>query len=113
MKEPSTYRALVEKWRNEAYQKGYLEGAITAARKALRIVGDDVFGTPASKTIAVLEGINDLTRLEGLLYRIWDAGSWQELLGQPITNRRIGRRQSWGRQRAKQLVGNTRLARRG
>ena len=86
MKESSTYQAILEEGRVE----GRAEGAVAEAKKVLRLQGDDAFGIPEAATAAVIELIEDLTRLEDLLKRVRTAASWQELLRTP--RRRDGRR---------------------
>ncbi len=87
MKESSTYQAILEEGRTE----GRTEGAVAEAKKLLRLLGDDAFGPPDSRTAKAIEQIDDLARLEELLKRFRTAGSWQDLLGQPAPSRR-GRR---------------------
>src|SRR5205807_3120183 len=77
MKESSTYQAILEEGRTE----GDLRGAVAEAKKVLRLLGDDAFGPPNARTAAVIEGLNDLPRLEELLKRLRTANSWQEVLG--------------------------------
>jgi hypothetical protein len=84
MKESSTYQAILE--------EGRTEGAVAEAKKVLRLQGDKAFGAPDARTAAVLERLNDLTRLEDLLKRVLTAHNWQELLGEAAPGRRGGRR---------------------
>ncbi len=88
MEESSTYQAILEKGR----EKGLQEGEVRGARKALRLVGDAAFGKPDARLAAAIEQLNDLGRLADLLKRVPTAGSWQELLGQPGSGHRGGRR---------------------
>ena len=88
MKESSTYQAILEEGRAE----GIAQGAVTEARKLLRILGDDSFGPPDAQTVRAIERLVDLPRLEELLKRVRTAGSWQELLGEPAPARRPPRR---------------------
>jgi hypothetical protein len=90
MKESSTYQLIVE----EGRATGLAEGALAEAKKLLRLLGDDAFGPPDARTAAAIERIDDLARLEEMLKRVRTAGSWQELLGQPASGRRGGRRRS-------------------
>src|SRR5205085_2531400 len=92
MKESSTYQAILEEGRAEGRTEGRTEGAVLEARKVLRLQGDAAFGPPDARTAAVIEGLEDLSRLEALLRRVHAARSWQELLGQPAAGRRSGRR---------------------
>lgn len=80
MKESSTYQAILE------------EGALTEAKRVLRLQGDDAFGPPDTRTAAALEQLDDLARLEELLKRFRTAGSWQELLVPPAAEPRRRRR---------------------
>jgi hypothetical protein len=90
MRESSTYQAILQEGRAE----GIAQGAVSEAKKVLRLQGDDAFGPPDARTAAAIERINDLMRLEELLKRVRTAGSWQDLLGRPGSRRLGGRRQS-------------------
>jgi hypothetical protein len=92
MKESSTYQAIVEEGRAEGRAEGRTEGAVAEARKLLRLCGAEAFGPPDDHTAAVIDGLNDLRRLEELFKRLRTAGSWQELLVQATPARRRGRR---------------------
>jgi hypothetical protein len=85
MKESVTYQWIL--------QEGRDEGALTEAKKLLRLQGEGCFGAPDGATARALEGINDLPRLEELLLRLPHVGSWQELLGRAGTRRAGKRRQ--------------------
>lgn len=82
--------------RMEGYSEGFTEGrrqgTLAIARKWLRIWGDERFGAPYSQTAAVIESIEDLERLEALIFRLDEANSWQELLGASVGGSRKGRR---------------------
>lgn len=88
MKESSTYQAILEEGRTE----GQVQGAISEARKLLRLRGEEVFGPPDARISAVIERLNDLTQLEELFKRVGRVGSWQELFGQQTNGPRRGRR---------------------
>jgi hypothetical protein len=90
MKESATYQAILAEGRAE----GETKGAIAEARKLLRMIGDPAFGTPDTRTAATIDQIDNLARLEEMLGRVRTAASWQELLGQPATTGRGGRRRS-------------------
>lgn len=79
MKESSTYQAILE------------EGAVAEARKLLRAFGERAYGAPDARTAAIIEGIDDLARLEELCNQLPVSESWQQLLGQPPASPR-GRR---------------------
>jgi predicted transposase YdaD len=82
MKESSTYQAILA------------EGEAREAKKVLRFQGEGAFGPPDEQTVALLEELNDLTRLEELLRRVHTAQSWQELLGVPAAKPGSKRRRS-------------------
>jgi predicted transposase YdaD len=86
MKESSTYQAILD--------EGRTEGAVTEARKLLRIFGDSRFGPPDAQTATAIERIPDLAQLEDLCQRLGAASSWQELLGQREPGPRNRRRRS-------------------
>jgi predicted transposase YdaD len=73
MKESSTYQAILE--------EGRTEGAVTEARKLLRLFGDAVLGAPDARTAKAITRIDDLHRLEELCERVRTTRSWRELLG--------------------------------
>lgn len=73
MKESSTYQAILEEGRQEE------------ARKAIRLGGDAVLGPPDATTAALLDKLDDLSRLEELLKRVPTAASWRQLLGSEPT----------------------------
>jgi predicted transposase YdaD len=86
MKESSTYRAILAEGREE----GREEGAVIEARKLLRLLGDAPFGKPDTRTIALIDGIDDLDKLEELATRVRTATSWEEVFNPPT--RRKGKR---------------------
>jgi hypothetical protein len=75
MEESVTYQAIVRK------------GRLSEARQILLHLGRKRFGPPDDATMATLNTLDDVQRLEALLERILDVGSWQELL-QPARRRR-------------------------
>jgi predicted transposase YdaD len=102
MKESSTYQAILEEGREkgreegreQGREQGRAEGAVVEARKLLRLVGDEALGEPDPETVAAIERLGDLGRLEGLVKRVRTAGSWQELLDRPAPRGRGSRRQA-------------------
>ncbi len=88
MKESSTYQAILEEGRAE----GQSQGAITEGRKLLRLRGEEAFGPPDARILALLERINDLTQLEDLFKRVSAVKSWQDLFELPASGPRRGRR---------------------
>jgi predicted transposase YdaD len=83
MKESSTYQAIV--------QEGRDEGAIAEVKKLLRLIGEEAFGPPDAATRAVIERLNNLERLEGLVKRARAADDWADLVGRPASARKGGR----------------------
>jgi len=60
------------------------------ASKILMRQGSKLFGPPDKKTIAALERIKGISRLEGLILRLLEVSSWEELLAKPSRPRRDG-----------------------
>ena len=72
MKDSVTYQGIVE------------EGMIKAHQADLLRIGRRKFDVAPSETIqAAVAGINDLDRLGGLIERVFDVSSWDELLASP------------------------------
>jgi predicted transposase YdaD len=92
MKESTTYQAILEEGRAEGRTEGLNQGAVAEAKKLLRMLGDDAFGPPDARTAAVIDGLDDLARLEEMLKRVRTASSWRDLLGQSASPRRGRRR---------------------
>jgi len=65
------------------YQYVIGQGRRQEARRALRLLGRERFGTAGEDVINALEGINDIERLERMLVRIVHASSWEDLLQTP------------------------------
>lgn len=68
MRDSSTYQAILE------------EGAVQQAQKMLVRQGSIRFGKPDRKTLAAIEAVGDLGRLDYLAERILQVDSWKELL---------------------------------
>ncbi|HZV05618.1 MAG TPA: hypothetical protein VE999_11095 [Gemmataceae bacterium] len=81
MEESVTYQAIIRK------------GRLAEARQVLLRLGEKRFGPPDDATAATLNAIDDVQKLDELIDRILDVGSWQELLGPTRRRRRNGRRQ--------------------
>jgi predicted transposase YdaD len=83
MKESTTYQAILREGRTEGRDEGRIEGGIAEARRFLLRMGTKRFGEPDATTLATLEAIQDIDRLEALGERILDVGSqdWDGLLG--------------------------------
>jgi hypothetical protein len=73
MEESSTYQYIVAK------------GALREAKRFLLLQGQKRFGQPDAESLAVIEAIPDVERLEQLGQRLLDVSSWQELLATPPT----------------------------
>ncbi|HEV3257689.1 MAG TPA: hypothetical protein VG013_12460 [Gemmataceae bacterium] len=84
MKESATYQAIVA--------EGVAQGMVQGMRKALLVQGRKRFGPADPTTEAAIQAISDASRLEQLEERVMDVSSWQELLGQPPSRPRNGRR---------------------
>ena len=79
MKESSTYQAILAEGRAE----GVLADQSQEARRLLRVLDGDLLGEPDSKTVAAIERIEDLSRLEDVIRQTRQVSSWQELLAPP------------------------------
>jgi predicted transposase YdaD len=77
MKESTTYQAIL--------QEGRIEGGIAEAQRILLRQGTKRFGEPDATTVATLEAIQDIDRLEALIERTLDFGirDWDGLLDAP------------------------------
>jgi hypothetical protein len=75
MKESFIYKAIVA--------QGRAEGALQEGQKILLLVGSKAFGLANKATRAAVRAIGDVQKLEELVQRVFDVGSWQELLGRP------------------------------
>ena len=73
MEESSTYQYIVSK------------GALKEAKKFVLFLGRERFGPPDTETVAAIEAITDLERLEKLGHRLLVVSSWQELLENPLS----------------------------
>lgn len=78
MRDSVTYMAIVE----EGVEKGIEKGRTDEARRILFRFGRKAFGPPGKKVITALNKITERRRLERLLERVNDAGSWKELLAE-------------------------------
>jgi predicted transposase YdaD len=78
MQESTTYQAILREGRNE----GLNEGRISEARRLLVRQGTKRLGEPDATTVAVLEAIQDIDRLEAIHDRALDPDihNWHELL---------------------------------
>jgi predicted transposase YdaD len=88
MEESVTYQAIVRK----GLQQGLQQGRVEEARKMVLLMGEARFGPPTPRTLAVIEAIDELTKLEQLPVRLVQASSWEELLDLPASASRSRRR---------------------
>jgi predicted transposase YdaD len=75
MEESVTYQAIMEK----GIEKGIPKGELREAQRLLQRLGRKRFGPPDPATIALIESLTDLDRLEQLSERVLEVSSWQEL----------------------------------
>ena len=95
MRDSTTYQAILEEGRVEGLTKGRAEGRaegrteglsmgrIEEARQLLLRLGRKRFGQSDATVEAAVQAINDLERLELLIERMLEVGTWQELLQTP------------------------------
>jgi hypothetical protein len=81
MKESVTYQAIIEEGMAEGLAKGLAEGKIEEARAILLLQGRSRFGEPSAETLAAIQAVTDVQKLEELSVRLLVVSSWQELLG--------------------------------
>jgi hypothetical protein len=81
MRESTTYQAVLKEGREE----GRIEGRVAGEQRLLLRLGTKRFGEPDAATIAAIEAIQDIDRLDALGERIVDMGiqTWDELLRWP------------------------------
>ena len=61
---------------------------MTEARKLLRLIGEEAFGSPDARTLAAIDGIDDLGRLEDLLKGSQVPRSWLPNLMEGLSRHR-------------------------
>jgi len=93
MRESSTYQAILKEGRQEGRVEGRQEGRVEGRQegrvdgeqKLLLRMGTKRFGKPNAATVAAIEALRDIDRLENLGERILDPGirDWDELLRTP------------------------------
>jgi predicted transposase YdaD len=89
MQESTTYQAILKEGRQEGLvegrNEGLIEGRITGEQRLLVRQGTKRFGEPDATTLAAIEAIRDIERLEALGLRIVDSDvhDWNNLLGAP------------------------------
>jgi predicted transposase YdaD len=89
MQESTTYQAIVREGRQEGLiegrQEGLIEGRVTGEQQLLIRQGTKKFGETDAGTLAAIEAIRDIERLEALGERIIDPDvrDWNSLLAAP------------------------------
>jgi predicted transposase YdaD len=80
MQESTTYQAILREGRNA----GLIEGRIAGEQRVLIRQGTKKFGTPDAATLAAIEAIRDVERLEALCERMLDSDvrDWNSLLSE-------------------------------
>lgn len=81
MQETTTYQAIL----GEGRKDGLFEDRIAGEQRYLILLGIERFGKPDVATLAAIEAIRDIERLEALGERILEAEvrDWNTLLGAP------------------------------
>jgi len=77
MKESVTYQAILE----EGEAKGVIKGALGGKRATLLKLGTKLWGAPDAVSLATLEAIDSMDRLDELVLQCWAAKGWAELMG--------------------------------
>ncbi len=82
MQESTTYQRILREGRQAGLVEGHQEGRLVEARQFLRRLGTQQFGEPDDQTVAALEAIRDLERLEAIFDQFLrqDHKSWEDLL---------------------------------
>jgi predicted transposase YdaD len=85
MRESTTYQAILREGRQEGIMEGRLEGRLDQARRILLRQGTKRFGEPDATTVATIEAIKDVGRLETMVDRLVDGEIhvWDDLLRTP------------------------------
>jgi predicted transposase YdaD len=82
MQESTTYQRILREGRQAGLVEGHQEGRLVEARQFLRRLGTQQFGEPDDQTVAALEAIRDVERLEAIFDQFLrqDHKRWEELL---------------------------------
>ncbi len=85
MQESTTYQAILREGREAGREEGREQGRLDGERRLLLRMGTKRFGKPDAATVATIEAIQDINRLEALGERILDTNveDWDGLLGTP------------------------------
>jgi hypothetical protein len=77
------FRGVITMEDSSTYQMVVSKGKVLEARKLLLLMGHKRFGPPDEPTVATVNSITDLGRLEQLSQRLLDVSTWQEFLAEP------------------------------
>ncbi len=88
MRDSLTYQAVLEEGRAEGEARGRAEGRaegesrgrVEEARRLLRQLGEHRFGAPDSSTLATIDSLGDVDRIERATLRLLEAASWEDAL---------------------------------
>jgi predicted transposase YdaD len=85
MWESTTYQAILREGRQEGVIEGRAQGRIAGEQRMLLRQGTKRFGEPDPATLAAIEAIQDIDRLEALAERMIDPDlqGWDDLLRLP------------------------------
>jgi hypothetical protein len=73
-------QSLIEEGRQEGRQEGRAEGALTHARRTIVRLGRRRLSAPDETTLAAINSLSDLDRLDRMTERLDEVQSWEELL---------------------------------
>lgn len=89
MKESVTYQAILDEGRMEGRVEGRIEGLtegeLGEARRILLRTGAKRLGNPTAEAETAVNGIASREQLERLVERLFEVESWDELLGETIS----------------------------
>jgi predicted transposase YdaD len=85
MRESTTYQAILREGRQEGVIEGRAQGRIAGEQRMLLRLGTKQFGEPDPATLAAIEAIQDMVRLEALFDRALnpEIHTWNDLLQAP------------------------------
>jgi hypothetical protein len=91
MKESVTYQAILHEGKAEGKAEGKTLGEIEEAKRILVLQGRNRFGEPSAETLAALDAVTDVKKLEALSVRLLEVKNWKELLAENGSRRRRDR----------------------
>jgi predicted transposase YdaD len=90
MRESSTYQKILSEGRQEGLaegrQEGHEEGVLHGEQRAVLRVGRKRLGEPDAATVAAVQAVTELERLNLMLDRVTEVESWTELLTDTLGN---------------------------